>query len=85
MLTTTKMAIRQYKINSKLKDELNSLRRKLTDRKLVDQAKYILMQRENIDENQAYEKIRQVSMNKRLSLKKVAEIIISHQEISNAN
>lgn len=85
LLSTASMAIRQYKINLKLKNELNLLRRKLTDKKMIDQAKYIIMQRENINEEQAYEKIRQVSMDKRLPLKKVAEFIISHQEINNTN
>ena len=78
LLQNSRMAIRQYRINQKLKNELHTLRRKLTDRKVIDQAKYILMHKDNIDENEAYEKIRQVSMNRRLSLSKVAEIIIDH-------
>lgn len=77
LLNSARMAIRQYKINTKLKDELKELRRKLSDKKVIDQAKFILMEKYNLDESQAYDKLRKVSMDKRVSIRKLAEKVIS--------
>ena len=79
LLNSSRMAIRQYKINLKLKDEVRELKRKMDERKIVDQAKAILMNKYKVNEAQAYEKMRKVSMDKRMSLKKLAEIIISEK------
>lgn len=77
LLNSSKIAIRQYNINTKLKEELKDLQKKISDKKVIDQAKSILMDKYKIDENHAYEKIRKISMDKRISMKKLAESIIS--------
>ncbi len=79
LLNSARMAVRQYKINLKLKDEVRELKRKMEERKIVDQAKAILMNKYKVNEAQAYEKMRKVSMDKRMSLKKLAELIISEK------
>ena len=49
---------------------------KLEDRKKIDIAKRILMKSRNFTENEAYEYIRTLSMNKRCDMGKIANIII---------
>ncbi len=85
LYTTIKMAVRQYKINSQLRDEVSSLRQKLSDRKVIDQAKRLLMEKDGISEDQAYQKIRSISMNKRVSLRRVADKIIDHLSLMKSN
>ena len=49
---------------------------KLEDRKKIDIAKSILMKKRDFTENEAYEYIRTLSMNKRCDMGKIADIII---------
>ena len=49
---------------------------KLEDRKKIDIAKSILMKTRNFTENESYEYIRTLSMNKRCDMGKIADIII---------
>nr|WP_314115434.1 response regulator [uncultured Leptotrichia sp.] len=49
---------------------------KLEDRKKIDIAKSILMKKRGFTENEAYEYIRTLSMNKRCDMGKIADIII---------
>lgn len=79
LLNSARMAIRQYKINTRLKEELKDLRKKLSDKKVIDQAKFFLMDKYKIDESQAYDRLRKVSMDKRVSIRKLAESIISEK------
>lgn len=63
-----------------LNKELSDLKDSLETRKLVDRAKGILMTAHNITEQEAYRKMQQYSMAKRISLKVLAESIISAAE-----
>ncbi|TYQ12879.1 UNVERIFIED_CONTAM: response regulator receiver and ANTAR domain protein [Acetivibrio alkalicellulosi] len=68
--------IRLIKLDKKLKEAKEDLHSK----KLIERAKYILMEKESISENDAYSIIRKKSMDTRLSMKQVAEdIILSHK------
>jgi len=55
----------------------------LESRKKVERAKGILITRHSLTEDQAYQLLRKQSMNKRKSLKEIAEAIIVSEEISN--
>lgn len=79
LLNSARMAIRQYKINNRLKEELKDLRKKLSDKKVIDQAKFFLMDKYKIDESEAYDRLKKVSMDKRVSIRKLAESIISEK------
>lgn len=63
-----------------LSQELLDLKGSLETRKLVDRAKGILMTAHKITEQEAYRKMQQYSMVKRMSLKALAESIISAAE-----
>lgn len=59
-----------------LSAELDNLKESLETRKLLDRAKGILMTAHGMTEQEAYRKMQQFSMAKRISLKELAESII---------
>ena len=63
-----------------LNQELVDLKDSLETRKLVDRAKGILMTAHKISEQDAYRKMQQYSMAKRITLKALAESIIKAAE-----
>jgi len=60
----------------KLEKKYLKTAQKLEDRRKIDIAKSILMRNQNLSENEAYEYIRNLSMNKRTDMGKIADIII---------
>ncbi len=64
----------------KMTDELAKLRETLVTRKLVEKAKGILMETAGMSEAEAYKRIQQQSMNRRVSLRRIAEAIITAQD-----
>jgi signal transduction protein with GAF and PtsI domain len=67
--------------NTKLMEEILSVREALEVRKLVERAKGILMKELGIDEDTAYRKIHRQSMNTGKPMKEIAEAIILSSEI----
>lgn len=61
----------------KLNEELLDLKESLATRKLLDRAKGILMSAHGMTEQEAYRKMQQYSMAKRITLKELAESIIA--------
>lgn len=62
------------------KEEAIRSKKKLEARKLIDIAKGLLIEREGLNESTAYEKIRKISMNRRISMEEVAKVIILNYE-----
>lgn len=82
LVTTVNLAIFQYKKKIQLRDELDTLKLKLEDRKIIDKAKGILMQKQNLNEDKAYKLMREQSMNQRVAMKRVAQDILEKEEIN---
>lgn len=74
------IALSRFTELQQLNQELLDLKDSLETRKLVDRAKGILMTAHKISEQDAYRKMQQYSMAKRMSLKALAESIISAAE-----
>jgi response regulator NasT len=53
--------------------ELNALNSELKDRKVIDRAKALLMERQNLSEPDAYARLRKAAMDKNLKLVEVAQ------------
>jgi len=68
--------------NTELIVKTKIVQEELETRKKVEKAKGILMKEQDLDEDQAYNLIRKSSMNKRVSMKEIAEAIILSNEIS---
>ncbi len=77
LFTAIELAISRHEEFEALKDENKALKATLESRKVVEKAKGLLMEREGLNEQEAYTRIQKTSMDKRTSMKQVAEIIIS--------
>lgn len=67
------VALARFEHEQALRTELNQARTELKDRKTIEQAKGLLMQRQDLSEQQAYARLRKVAMDKGLKLAEVAQ------------
>lgn len=75
------VAMARFQHEQELRRELADVRTELTQRKLVDRAKGLLMQRQGLSEQQAYDKLRKAAMDRGLKLAQVAQRIIDAAEL----
>jgi response regulator NasT len=75
------VALVRFKREQKLLDELEGTRLKLAERKLLDRAKGILMARQGLTEDQAFQKLRSMAMNKNLKLAELAQRILDAEDL----
>lgn len=66
---------------SKSKKTIEELEHKLDDRKLIDQAKGVLID-QGFSEKEAYQLMRKASMDQRVPLHKIAQAVLLHKKIS---
>jgi response regulator NasT len=71
------LAVTHFLRTSHLSEKVRTLSEQLETRKLVDRAKGLLMKRASLDEAEAYRQIQKISMERNLSMRRVAEVIIS--------
>lgn len=64
-----------------LRDELASTKTELQDRKVIERAKGLLMQRQSLSEQAAYDKLRKTAMAKGLKLADVAQRMLDVAEL----
>ncbi len=62
-------------------DELDTVRASLNERKLIDRAKGLLMQRQALSEQAAYDKLRKTAMDKGLKLVEVAQLMLDAADL----
>jgi response regulator NasT len=67
------VAMARFQHEQGLRHELAQARSELVDRKLIDRAKLLLMQRQGLSEQAAYDKLRKTAMDKNLKLADVAQ------------
>lgn len=67
------VAMARFQHEQGLRNELAQARSELVDRKLIDRAKMLLMQRQGLTEQAAYDKLRKTAMDKNLRLADVAQ------------
>lgn len=71
------IAMSRFDEIKELEKELEGVKNSLENRKLLDRAKGILMDAHGLNESEAFRRIQQYSMNKRKSIREVAEMIIN--------
>jgi two-component system, response regulator / RNA-binding antiterminator len=71
------LAIARFEEHEELRRELREARLHLEERKLVDRAKGILMQRKNVGEDEAYRLLRKVAMDRQVKIAEVARDLIA--------
>ena len=79
LLAAVDLAIHQFVELASLRDAVDQLRETLETRKLVDRAKGLLMKR-GLDEPSAFRRLQKLAMDKRKSLREVAEAILLAEE-----
>lgn len=77
LLPALEVALARHREILSLEDEIEDLTERMETRKLVDRAKGMLMERMEMSEPEAFRWLQKTSMNKRLSMKEVAETVIS--------
>ena len=70
------VAIRRFRAHQALREELALARQDLEERKLVDRAKALLMQRHRLSEPEAYRRLRRLAMDRGQKLVAVAAEIV---------
>lgn len=67
------VAVTRFRVEQELRDELEETRNKLAERKVIERAKGLLMERQQCTEDEAYSKLRRLAMDKNLKLVEVAQ------------
>ena len=75
------VALARFEHEETLRRELAEARTQLADRKLVDRAKGLLMQRHQIGEPDAYARIRRAAMDKGLKMADIAQRIVDAADL----
>lgn len=75
------VAMARFAHEQALRAELADARTELQDRKTIDRAKGLLMQRQGLSEQAAYEKLRKTAMDKGLKLGEVARRMLEMAEL----
>lgn len=70
------VALARFEVDQKLRHELSETKLKLAERKLIERAKGLLMERHHCSEDDAYRKLRRLAMDKNLKLSELAQRMI---------
>jgi len=74
-------AMIRFKEQHAVLKELEKTRETLSERKLIERAKGIVMQRSDIDEEEAYKAMRKMAMDKNIKMAELAKSVISAAEL----
>jgi AmiR/NasT family two-component response regulator len=77
---TIEMAVSHFLEKSALTERVSRLREQLETRKVVERAKGLLMKNESLSEPKAYRRLQEISMDKNIPMKEVAEAVITMLE-----
>lgn len=75
------VAIARFREFQALRDELDKTKTQLSERKVVDRAKGLLMEKKGLSENEAYQLLRSNAMNQGKKLVEVAQSLIDAMEM----
>jgi len=81
LIPAIELAIARFQELRTLQQEVGTLKETLETRKLVDRAKGILMKREGVDEQEAFQRIQRQSRNTRTPMKEIARAILVSDEL----
>lgn len=80
LIPAVEIALLQAANVKKYQERNAQLDETLTNRKVIEKAKGIIMKRKKVTEETAYKKLRRLSMDKQLSMETVARMIISNDQ-----
>ncbi len=76
IIPNIELAVARSRELRKLRRDMEKVSRRLEDRGVIERAKGIVMSRDNLTEQEAYDYIRKISQAKNVSMRRVAEIIL---------
>lgn len=76
LIPAVEIALRQAENTQVYREQVENMNKQLLDRKMVEKAKGILMEKYNLPEDDAFRKMRKISMNKQVPMENVAKQII---------
>jgi response regulator NasT len=76
LIPAIEIAISKFRKMEKLTREYNKTKLALEDRKFVDRAKALMMEKRGMSEKDAYEYMRKVAMDKGCTIAEIAKIMI---------
>lgn len=76
LLPAVEIAITKGKEINRIRDATEKIKKSLESRKIIERAKGVLMKKYKMTEEEAYNRIRKLSMNKRCSMEKIADAIL---------
>ncbi|NLX70195.1 MAG: ANTAR domain-containing protein [Clostridiales bacterium] len=80
LMQTIQLSLMNYRKQKSLKDEIKKLKEQLEDRKLIEKAKGIIMDKLGVTEKEAYRLLQKQSMDTGTPLRELAKaIILTHQ------
>lgn len=81
IMPIVEVAVARFREFQALKHELDSARTQLADRKDIDKAKGLLMQKKGMSEDQAYQFLRKTAMSRNARLGDVARMLLSLEDL----
>lgn len=75
------VALARFDVDQKLRNELSETKTKLAERKVIERAKGLLMERHHCTEDDAYRKLRRLAMDKNLKLSELAQRVLDVADI----
>lgn len=81
LMSAIELTLANYQEIVKLENKIKELQETLETRKLVEKAKGILMDSMGLSEAEAFKRMQRQSMNKRISMRQVAEAVILAQNL----
>lgn len=79
------LAVSRFNAFARLQKELDEARNALADRKAIERAKLLLMQKRGVDEPEAYALLRKAAMNQGRRIGEVAAALIAADELMGGN
>lgn len=80
LIPTVKIAIHNYKQREAMAKEFHKTQEALDDRKYLDRAKGLVMERKNMSEKEAFTYIRSLSMDKGISMTELSKMLLKAYE-----
>lgn len=82
---TLELAVTRFKEWQKLQRQIHDLNKSLVAREMVEDAKRVLMQKEHLSEQQAFNKIHRASRSRRVTMQQVAQEILNKADQDKKN
>ncbi|WP_045224104.1 ANTAR domain-containing response regulator [Methyloterricola oryzae] len=81
IMPIVEVAVARFREFQALKRELDDTKNQLADRKVIDKAKGLLMQKKGMSENEAYQFLRKTAMSRNARLGEVARMLVSLEDL----